>query len=98
MKNKLVTKAIKFVWRKFYLLNENVFFLQVTAAAATLLSEEAAVLLSSVSSKLAVESRRSLHMEVEDIRRLNARALFDLINVLVDGRGVQDDLNIMVSL
>lgn len=98
MRNKLVKKAIKFVWTKFYLLNQNVFFLQVTAAGSTLLSEEASLLSNSVNSKLVAESRKSVGMEAEVARRLNAKALFELISTLTTEARVEDELNILVSL
>ena len=98
MQNKLITRAIEFIWMKFYGLNKNVFFLQVTAAASTLLSEEAAVLSKGmVNSRLAVESRRSVHMEADEVKKLNAKALFELNTTLTtESRGVQDELNILV--
>lgn len=97
MRNKLITKAIQFVWTKFYLLNKYVFFLQVTAAASTLLSEEAAALINGVSSKLAAESRRSAHVEDDEAKRLHSKALFELNGVLMgESREVQDELNLLV--
>ena len=97
IKDKLITRAIKFVWTKFYQLNQNVFFLQVTAAASTLLSEEAALLSNSVGSKLPEESRRTAHMEAEEVKRLNAKAMFELNDTLRLEMRVEDELNILVS-
>ena len=99
MNNKLITKAIKFVWSKFYLLNKNTFFLQVMAAASILLSEEAALLSNNVSSTLAANSKRSMNMEVEEAKRMNAKALFELNGILAsDSYRVEDELNILVSV
>ena len=98
MRNRFVTKAIEFVWMKFYLLNKNVFFLQVMAAGSTLLSEEAASLTNSVNSKLAAESRRNAHMEAEEAKRLYAKALIELNSTLtIEGREALDELNLLVS-
>ena len=98
IRNKLITGAIKFIWTKFFLLNQNVFFLQVTAAASTLLSEEAALLSNSINSKLlAAESRRGAQMESEEARKLNAKALFELNSTLTTDTRVEDELNILVS-
>lgn len=99
IRDKLITKAIKFVWSKFYLLNRNVFYLQVTAAASTLFSEEAALLSRSVGSKLAEDGRRGAmaHMEANEVKRLNARALLELNNTLRTEVRVEDELNILVS-
>lgn len=98
-RNKLITTAIKFMWTKFYLLNGNVFFLQVTAAASTLLSEEAALLSNSVNAEFTAESRRSIKMEADEAKKVNARALFELNSTLTsENRGfIRDELNILVS-
>ena len=98
MRNKLITGALKFLWTQFFLLDNNVFFLQVTAAAATLLSEETASLSNSVNSNIAAAlSAGSVNMEAEEAGKLYAKAVFELTEALDSESVLSDDLEVMVS-
>ena len=78
IRNKLVTDALKFTWAHFFLLDGYVFYLQVTAATATLVNEEAAYLSRNVTSSFAGLSSGLSNMEDVEAKKLMIRAVYDL--------------------
>ena len=85
IRNRLITEALKFTWAHFFLLDGYVFYLQVTAATATLVSEEAAFLSRNITSTFAatgLTSSRLSQMEQGEARRLLVRAVHELTNAL----------------
>ena len=85
IRNRLITEALKFTWAQFFLLDGYVFYLQVTAATATLVSEEAAFLSRNITSTFAstgLTSNRLNQMEQSEARRLLVRAVYELTNAL----------------
>ena len=98
MRNRLVTGALKFIWTQFYLLDKNVFLLQVIAATATILSEEAAILSSNVASACSTFVHSQI-VEGEEAQRIHSLAVFQLLDALdIDGRNMPaDELDILVS-
>ena len=78
IRNKLVTDALKFTWAHFFLLDGYVFYLQVTAATATLVNEEAAYLSRNVTSSFAGLSSGLSNMEDVEAKKLMVRAVYDL--------------------
>lgn len=78
LRNRLITEALKFVWAHFFLLDGNVFYLQVTAATATLVNEEAAFLSRSVSSSFSGLTSGLSNMEDGEARKLLVRAVYEL--------------------
>ena len=85
IRNRLITEALKFTWAQFFLLDGYVFYLQVTAATATLFSEEAAFLSRNITPTFAatgLTSSRLNQMEQNEARRLLVRAVYELTNAL----------------
>ena len=96
MHNKLVTNALKFTWCQLYVLDSNFFLLQAIAATAILLSEEASILSSNVSSTYAGFPQSTQTMEGEVAQRHHAKAVFELLEAL-DEELPPDELEILVS-
>ena len=83
IRNKLITEALKFTWAQFFLLDGYIFYLQVTAATATLVNEEAAFLSRNITSTFAgLSSTRLSQMEDSEARKLLVRAVYELTNAL----------------
>lgn len=82
IRNKLITEALKFAWVHFHHLDGYVFFLQVTAATATLVNEEAAFLSRSVASSFSSLSSGLAHMDDGEARKLLVRAVTELTSSL----------------
>ena len=81
-RNKLITEALKFIWAHFFLLDGNVFYLQVTAATATLVNTEAAFLSRSTTSSFTGQSNGLSNMEEGEARKFIIRAVYELTNSL----------------
>lgn len=99
-RNKLITRALKLIWAHFFLLDGNVFFLQVTAATATLVSKEAAFLSRNSTSSFSGLSNSLSHMEDGEARKLLVRAVYDLtnsLNIEPDAFPPHDELGVLVS-
>ena len=95
MHNKLVTNALKFTWCQLYILDSNFFLLQAIAATAILLSEEASILSSNVSSTYTGFPQSTQTMEGEVAQRHHAKAVFELLEAL-DEELPPDELEILV--
>ena len=95
IQNKLITDALKFLWFHFYLLDGNTFISQVAASASTLFSENVASLSSKVSSSYTTLSSSLLHLQGEEAKRYQVRAVFELTCTL-DMNLPDDDLDVMV--
>ena len=97
MHNKLVTNALKFTWCQLYILDSNLFLLQAIAATAILLSEEASILSSNVSSTYTGFLQSTQTMEGEVAQRHHAKAVFELLEAL-DEELPPDELEILVCV
>ena len=96
MHNKLVTNALKFTWCQLYILDSNLFLLQAIAATAILLSEEASILSSNVSSTYTGFAQSTQTMEGEVAQRHHAKAVFELLEALDEDLPPDDELEILV--